>query len=103
MSYRDVVTNIPCYEIIKLTKPTNTLRLSKEVSGGIISVCLIHEDGTFIRPLKVKGFYGNEIILSETINPETVEHKYMRKYGKYLEPLDKVIRENIFVEVLYEV
>lgn len=104
MSYRDVVTNIPCYEIIKLTKPTNTLRLSKEVSGGRISVCLIHEDRTFIRPLKVKGFYGNEIILSETIDPETVEHKYMREcIGKYLDPLGKEIRENIFVEVLYEV
>ena len=73
------MANIPRCEIIKLTKPTNTLHLSKEVSRGRISVFLIHEDREIIKPLKVKSFSGNEILLIETVNPETVEHKYMRE------------------------
>jgi hypothetical protein len=69
-----------------------------------MSVYLIHEDREVIRPLKVKEFSGNEIILSETIDFETVEHKYMREcVGDCLDPLGKIIRENIFVEVFYEV
>ena len=97
------MANIPCCEIIKLTKPTNTLCLSKEVSRGRISVFLIYENREIIKPLKVKSFSGNEILLFETVNPETVEHKYMREcVGGYLLPLGKTIRENIFVEVFYE-
>ena len=97
------MTNTPRCEVIKLTKPTNTLQLSRKVSEGRISVYLIHEDREVIKPLKVKGVSGNEILLTETINPESVEHKYMREcVGKYLNPLGKVIRENIFAEVFYE-
>lgn len=97
------MANIPCCEIIKLTKPTNTLRLSKKVSKGRISVHLMHEDREVIRPLKVKSFSGNKIILSETVDPESVERYYMREcVGDYLLPLGKTIRENIFVEVFYE-
>ena len=97
------MANIPRCEIIKLTKPTNTLHLSKEVSKGRISVYLIHEDREVIRPLKAKGFSGNEIILTETIDPETIEHKYMREcIGDCLDPLGKIIKEDIFVEVFYE-
>ena len=98
------MANIPCCEIIKLTKPTNTLHLSKEVSVGRISVCLMHEDREVIRPLKVKSFSGNKIILTETIDPESVEHKYMREcIGDCLDPLGKIIREDIVVEVFYKV
>lgn len=97
------MANIPRCEVIKLTKPTNTLHLSKEVSSGRISVRLVHEDRELIKPLKVKNFYGNEIVLSETVDSESVEHKYMREcIGNYLNPLGKIIRENIFVEVFYE-
>lgn len=98
------MANIPYCQVIKLTKPTNTLQLSREVSGERISVYLMHEDREVIKPLKVKSSFGNEIILSETINPESVEHKYMREcIGDCLDPLGKIIRENIFVEVFYEV
>lgn len=97
------MANIPRCEVIKLTKPTNTLYLSKEVSRGRISARLMHEDREIIKILKVKSFSGNEIILSETINPESIEHKCMREcVGDYLLPLGKTIRENIFVEVFYE-
>ena len=97
------MANIPRCEVIKLTKPTNTLHLSKEVSERRISVFLIHENREIIKPLKVKSFSGNEILLTETLNPETVEHEYMREcVGDYLLPLGKTIRENIFVEVFYE-
>jgi hypothetical protein len=98
------VTNTPRCEVIKLTKPTNTLQLPQKVSEGRISVCLVHEDREVIKPLKVKSSFGNEIVLSETIDPESVEHKYMREcIGDCLDPLGKIIRENIFVEVFYEV
>lgn len=98
------MANIPYCEVIKLIKPTNTLRLSKEVLRGRISAYLMHEDRKVIRPLNVKGYSGNEIILSETVNPESIEHKYMREcIGDYLDPLGKTIRENIFVAVFYEV
>ena len=98
------MANIPYCEVIKLTKPTNTLRLSKEVLRGRISAYLMHEDREVIRPLNVKGYSGNEIILSETVNPESIEHKYMREcIGDYLDPLGKTMRENIFVAVFYEV
>lgn len=97
------MTNTPRCEIIKLTKPTNTLQLSQKVSEGRISVCLVHEDREVIKPLKVRGSFGSEIVLSETIDPESVEHKYMREcIGDCLDPLGKTIRENIFVEVFYE-
>ena len=97
------MANTPCYERIKLTKPTNTLRLSKEPSKGRIFVYLMHEDREVIRLLKVKGLSGNEIILSETINPESIKYKYMREcVGDYLNLLGKTIREDIFVEVFYE-
>ena len=46
----DEVAKIPCCEVIKLTKPTNTLHLSKEVSEGRISAYLIHEDRQIIKP-----------------------------------------------------
>lgn len=98
------MANIPFCQVFKLTKPTNTLQLSREVSGGRISVYLMHEDREVIKPLKVRSSFGNEIILSETIDPESVEHKYMREcIGDCLDPLGKIIRENIFVEVFYEV
>lgn len=98
------MANIPCYERIKLTKLANTLRLSKEPSKGRIFVYLMHEDREVIRLLKVKGLSGNEIILSETIDPESIKHKYMREcVGDYLNLLGKTIREDIFVEVFYEI
>lgn len=97
------MANIPRYEVIKLTKPTNTLRLSKEASGGRISAYLMHEDREIIKPLKVKSFSGDEILLTEMVNPESVEHKHMREcVGDYLSPLGKTVREDIFVEVFYE-
>lgn len=97
------MASIPCCERIKLTKPTNTFRLSEKPSKGRISVYLIHEDREIIKPLQVKSLSGNEIILSETINPETIEHKYMREcVGDYLHLLGKTIREDIFVEMFYE-
>ena len=98
------MANIPCCEVIKLIKPTNTLRLSKEVLRGRISAYLMREDREVIRPLNIKGCSGNEIILSETVNPESIEHKYMREcVGDYLLPLGKTMREDIFVGVFYEV
>ena len=97
------MANIPRCEVIKLTKPTNTLRLSKEVSRGRISAYLMHEDREIIKPLKVKSFSGNEILLTEMVNPESVEHYYGQEcIGDYLDSLGKTIRENIFVEVFYE-
>jgi hypothetical protein len=64
----------------------------------------MHEDREVIKPVKVKGYFGNEIILSEMVNPETIEHKYMREcVGDYLLPLGKITRENIFIGVFYEV
>ena len=97
------MANTPRCEVIKLTKPTNTLHLSKEVSKGRISVYLIHEDREVIKPLKVESFSGNKIILTETIDPKSVKHKYMREcIGDCLDPLGKIIREDIFVEVFYK-
>lgn len=97
------MANIPRCEVIKLTKPTNTLYLSKEISKGRISVYLTHEDREIIKPLKVESFFGNEIILSEMIDPESVEHYYMQEcVGDFLLPIGKTIREDIFVEVFYE-
>lgn len=96
------MVDIPFCQVFKITKPTNTFHLSRKVGEGELFVRLMHEDREVIRPLKVKSFSGNEIILSETINPESVEHKYMREcIGDCLDPLGKILREDIFVEVFY--
>lgn len=98
------MANTPRYETIELTKPTNTLRLSRDVFKGRMSVYLMYEDREIIRPLKVRSSSGNEIILSETVDPEAIKHRYMREcLGDYLEPLGKIMKEKIFVEVFYEV
>lgn len=98
------MVDIPFCQVFKLTKPTNTFRLSRKVGEGELSVFLKYEDGDIIKVLKVESFSGNEIILTETINPETIEHKYLREcIGDYLDPIGKLVRENIFVEVFYKV
>ena len=57
-----------------------------------------------IKVLKVKSISGNEIILTETINPETIEPRYGREcIGDYLVPIGKLVKENIFVKVFYKV
>lgn len=97
------MANIPFFQSFKLTKPTNTFHLSRKVGEGELFVRLMHEDREVIRPLKVKSFSGNKIILTETIDPESVKHKYMQEcIGDCLDPLGKIIREDIFVEVFYK-
>lgn len=97
------MSDISFYQAFKLTKPTNTFHLSRKVGEGELLVRLMHEDREVIRPLKVKSFSGNKIILTETIDPESVKHKYMREcIGDCLDPLGKIIREDIFVEVFYK-
>ena len=97
------MANIPFFQSFKLTKPTNTFHLSRKVGEGELFVRLMHEDREVIRLLKVKSFSGNKIILTETIDPESVKHKYMREcIGDCLDPLGKIIREDIFVEVFYK-
>lgn len=89
--------------MFKLTKPTNTFRLSRKVDEGELSVFLKYEDGDIIKALKVESIFGNEVVLTETIDPETIEHKYMREcIGDCLDPLGKIIREDILVEVFYK-
>lgn len=91
------------FETFKLTKPTNTLHLSKEVPSGRMSVYLMHEDREIIKPLQVRSFSGNEIFLTETINPKTVEHKYKQEcLCDYPIRLGKWTREDIFIKVVYE-
>ena len=97
------MANILCCQVFKLTKPTNTFHLSRKVGKGELSVLLKHEDGDIIKVLKVESFSGNEIILTETIDPEIIEHKYMREcIWDCLDPLGKIIKEDIFVEVFYK-
>lgn len=97
------MSDIPFYQAFKLTKPTNTFHLSRKIGEGKLSVHLKYEDGDIIKVLKVKSFSGNEVVLTETINPETIEPKYWREcIGDYLEPIGKLIREDIFVEVFYK-
>jgi hypothetical protein len=97
------VANTPCCEIIKLTKPTNTFRLSRKVGEGELSAFLKYEDGDIIKVLKAESISGNEIILTETIDPKTIEPRYKREcIGDYLEPIGEILRQDIFVEVFYK-
>ena len=97
------MTNIPFCQVFKLTKPTNTFHLSRKVSEGELFVRLIYEDKDVIKVLKVESISGNEIILTETIDPETIESRYKREcIGDYLEPIGKILRQDIFVEVFYK-
>jgi hypothetical protein len=94
------VANIPFFQSFKLTKPTNTFHLSRKVGEGELSVFLKYEDGDIIKVLKIKSISGNEIILTEMVNPETIEPRYKREcIGDYLEPIGKILRQDIFVEV----
>lgn len=98
-----MVANILCHQVFKLTKPTNTFHLSRKIAEGEISAFLKYEDGDIIKVLNVESIIGNEIILTETIDPKTIEHRYGREcIGDCLDPLGKIIREDIFVEVFYE-
>lgn len=98
------MSDIPFCQVFKLTKPTNTFHLSRKVGEGELSAFLKYEDGDIIKVLKVESISGNEIILTETINPETIEPRYGREcVGDYLDAIGKLVRENIFVEVLYKV
>lgn len=98
------MSDIPFYQAFKLTKSTNTFRLSRKVDEGELSVFLKYEDGDIIKVLKVESISGNEIILTETIDPEAIEPRYKREcIGDCLEPIGKILRQDIFVEVFYEV
>ena len=96
--------DIPFYQAFRLKKPTNTLHLPREITEeGEIFVRLKYEDGDIIKVLKVESFSGNEVVLTETIDPETIEHRYMREcIGDRLDPLGKIIREDIVIEVFYK-
>jgi len=97
------VSDIPFYQAFKLTKPTNSFRLSRKIGEGELSVFLKYEDGDIIKVLKVESISGNEIILTETIDLEAIEPRYKREcIGDYLEPIGKIIREDILVEVFYK-
>ena len=97
------MSDIPFYQAFKLTKPTNTFRLSRRFGEGELSVFLRYEDGDIIKVLKVESISGNEIILTETIDHKTIEPKYKREcIGDYLEPIGKILRQDIFVEVFYK-
>lgn len=97
------MSDIPFYQAFKLTKPTNSFRLSRKIGKGELSVFLKYEDGDIIKVLKVESFSGNEVVLTETIDPETIKHRYMREcIGDCLDPLGKIIREDIVVEVFYK-
>ena len=97
------MSDIPFYQAFKLTKPTNSFRLSRKIGEGELSVFLKYEDGDIIKVLKVESFSGNEVVLTETIDPETIEHRYTREcIGNRLDPLGKIIREDIVVEVFYK-
>ena len=60
------MANIPFFQSFKLTKPTNTFRLSRKIGEGELSVFLKYEDGDIIKVLKVESFSGNEIILNQS-------------------------------------
>ena len=60
------MTNIPFCQVFRLTKPTNTFRLSRKVGEGELSAFLKYEDGDIIKVLKVESFSGNEIILNQS-------------------------------------
>ena len=97
------MSDIPFFQSFKLTKPTNTFHLSRKVGKGELFTFLKYADGDIIKALKVESFSGNEIILTETINPETIEPRYWREcIGDFLLPLGKLIRQDIFVEVFYK-
>ena len=97
------MADIPFYQAFRLTKPTNTFRLSRKVGDGELSAFLKYEDGDIIKVLKVESISGNEIILTETIDPETIEPRYKREcIGDYLEPIGKILKQDIFVEVFYK-
>lgn len=97
------MSDIPFYQAFKLTKPTNTFRLSRKVDEGELSAFLRYEDGDIIKVLKVESFSGNEIILTEIVDPEAIEPRYKReRIGDYLEPIGKILRQDIFVEVFYK-
>lgn len=98
------MSDIPFYQSFKLTKPTNTLHLSRKIGEGELSVFLKYEDEDIIKGLKVESISGNEIILTETINPKTIEPRYKREcIGDYLDPIGKILIQNIYVEVFYKV
>jgi hypothetical protein len=98
------MSDIPFYQSFKLTKPTNTLHLSRKIGKGELSVFLKYEDGNIIKVLKVESFSGNKIILTEMVDPEAIKTRYKREcIGDYLEPIGKILRQDIFVEVFYKV
>lgn len=98
------MVDIPFCQVFKLTKPTNTFHLSRKIGKGELSTFLKYEDGDIIKALKIEGISGNEIILTETIDPKTIEPRCGREcIGDCLDPIGKLVRENIFVEVLYKV
>lgn len=96
------MSDIPFYQSFRITKPTNTFRLSRKIDEGELSVFLKYEDGDIIKVLKVESFSGNEIILTEMINPETIEPRYKREcIGDCLNPIGKILRQDIYVELFY--
>lgn len=97
------MSDIPFFQSFKLTKPTNSFRLSRKIGEGELSVFLKYEDGDIIKVLKVESFSGNEIILTETIDLEAIEPRYKREcIGDYLEPIGKILRQDIYMEVFYK-
>lgn len=97
------MANIPFFQSFKLTKSTNTFHLSRKIGEGELSVHLKYEDGDIIKVLKAKSFSGNEVVLAETIDLETIEPRYKREcIGDFLLPIGKLIRQDIFVEVFYK-
>ena len=98
------MSDIPFYQAFKLTKPTNSFRLSRKIGEGELSVFLKYEDGDIIKVLKVESFSGNEIILTEMVDPEAIKPRYKREcIGDYLEPIGKILRQDIYMEVFYKV
>lgn len=98
------MSDIPFYQAFKLTKPTNSFRLSRKIGEGELSVFLKYEDGDIIKVLKVESISGNEIILTETIDLEAIEPRYKREcIGDYLESIGKILRQDIYMEVFYKV
>lgn len=98
------MSDIPFYQAFRLTKPTNTFRLLRKVGEGELSAFLKYEDGDIIKVLKVESFSSNEIILTEMVDPEAIKPRYKREcIGDYLEPIGKILRQDIFVEVFYKV
>lgn len=98
------MSDIPFCQAFKLTKPTNSFRLLRKIGEGELSVFLKYEDGDIIKVLKVESISGNEIILTETIDLEAIEPRYKREcIGDYLEPIGKILRQDIYMEVFYKV